>query len=393
MGVMVVLFLLATTVLVLTTHLTRMSTMQTSTVKSLHMADAGLNAYLYGLRRDPMYYVSNPTMGPIALEDGFWSVEVSPPASPSDPLLVYATGSIPSYEVTRTIVAEVAFPTYAEYMFLTDADINIGSGALIEGKVRSNGSIDNDGNVTGDVLAVGTVGGSGTFGGQRLPGSAPVDFAQVTTDLNIMRGVADAAGTLFQSSGGIGYKIELAGSMARIYRVTGYNGSGEPVASQIAYIAIPSEGVIFFDERVWVSGTYSAKLTIGCNNSIYVCNHLQPTSLDSDYTCGLVASQHVVVPTWYPSLPTNLTLTAAMLAQNGSIYGDYQSGVTKNSITITGSMAYAEYGYFAVSSGSTVTAGFKQRVYSYDYRLETEPPPYFPRLRDGSLKVKTWFEE
>jgi hypothetical protein len=29
----------------------------------------------------------------------------------------------------------------------------------------------------------------------------------------------------------------------------------------------------------------------------------------------------------------------------------------------------------------------------YDQCTKIEPPPHYPRLRDGSLKVTTWFED
>jgi hypothetical protein len=390
----VILFLLATALLTLATGLISATESQTAVTKATHMADAGLNAYLYELRRDPTYYVSHDTLEG-ELEDGRWVVTAEPPAAPGDPLVLHATGAIPSMGTTNTVTAEVRFPTYAEYIFLSDADINIGADAVIYGRIRSNGDIDNKGRVTGRAFAAGsiTVSGAGVFDDGFEANQPAVDFSQVTVDMQAMKQVAQDSGTYYGASGGSGYYARLSGTQVVVSRVTGGTSTGNLTKSQIAILTVPASGVLYFNEDVWVSGTYSTKLTIAGARDIYIDDNLGPQNMSSPHTCGLVAQRSVIVPSWYPNLPNNMTLTAAMLAQTGSIYGDYHTGVTKNKITINGSMAYSDYGYFALYSGSTVTAGFKSRSYNYDQRLEVEPPPMYPRLRDGSLRINTWFEE
>ncbi|TDB39535.1 MAG: hypothetical protein D9V44_00760 [Actinobacteria bacterium] len=391
-AVSAILFLLATMVIILANLLTTNTQSQEGRTKALHMADAGLNAYLYELRRDPGYYVTNPTLGPTSQDDGVWTVTAEAPAL-NEPLRLTATGSIPGLDVTRTVVASVRFPTYAEYMFLSNADLNIGADALIDGKIRSNGNVANAGEVTGKVSASGSVTGSGTFG-QGSEGNVPtIDFSQVTVDMANMKSVAVGSNAYFSGSGGYGFRVVLNGSSARIERVTGGTGTGNLTTTLIRSLTVPSEGVLYFDEDVWVQGNYSTMVTIGCSRDIYVADNLTPSQPNRPFTCGLVAARSVIVPSWYPSMPQFMTLDAAMLAQTGTIYGDYRSGVTKSKITITGSMSYNTFGYFALYTGNTVTAGFRQRAYLYDPRLELYPPPYYPMLRDGSLKVSTWVEQ
>lgn len=392
-SISVILFMLVTVLFILTANLQASTRSQVAQTKATHMADAGLNAYLYELRRNPTYYLSNPTLGPTTLGDGVWSAVADAPVAPGAPLVVHATGSIPSMGVTETIIAEVRFPTYAAYMFLTDADLNIGADAVIDGKIRSNGDVDNSGRVTGRVFAAGSVSGTGQFDDSWLEGQPIVDFSQVTMDMQIMRQLADDAGVFFTASGGLGFRAVLNGTTVAVYRVTGGVSTGNLTTTLIRVVTVPSEGVLYFDEDVWVSGSYSTKLTIAGARDIYIDADLEPSQLNRPFTCGLVAQRNVIVPTWYPSLPQSMTLTAAMLAQTGSIYGDYHTGVTKTKITINGSMAYNDYGYFALYSGGSVIAGFRARDYNYDERLEVEPPPHFPQLRDGSLNVSTWFEE
>lgn len=395
MVISAVLFLLLTALLTLVSAQLSGTELQAANTKATHMADAGLNAYLYELRRNPTFYTTSPTLGPTTLDDGEWTVVATPPTTPSGPLLLTATGTIPQASVTKRIVAEVRFPTYADYMFLSDADLNIGADAVITGRIRSNGNIANAGRVTGRATAAGTVStsGSGAFEDGYDAHQAAVDFSQVTVDMQVMRQTAEGSGTYYASSGGSGFKVVISGNRLQISRVTGGLSSGNLTTQVIGLVTIPSSGVVYFNEDVWVSGTYSTKLTIASSRDIYVDGDLAPTDINSTDTCGLVAQRNIVVPSWYPNLPTNMTLTAAMLAQTGSIYGDYHNGVTKNKITITGSMAYSDYGYFALYSGNTVVAGFKARSYNYDPRLEIEPPPSYPRLRDGSLRVSTWLED
>lgn len=390
-----ILFMLLTVLLMLVATQLSGTELQAANTKATHMADAGLNAYLYELRRNPTFYTAQPTLGPTTLDDGEWTVTATPPTTPGGPLVLTATGTIPNLNATRSIVAEVRFPTYAEYMFLSDADLNIGADAVITGRIRSNGNITNAGRVTGRATAAGTIAtsGGGSFEGGYDALQPKVDFSQVTVDMQVMRQTAEASGTYYASSGGSGFKVVANGDRVQINRVTGGLSTGNLTTQVIALVNVPSSGVLYFNEDVWVSGTYSTKLTIASSRDIYVDGNLDPADMHSTDTCGLVAQRNIIVPSWYPNLPTNMTLTAAMLAQTGSIYGDYHNGVTKTKITITGSMAYSDYGYFALYSGSTVVAGFKARSYTYDPRLEIEPPPSYPRLRDGTLKVSTWFED
>jgi len=393
MIVMMIVFVLVTLMLGVATNSTIDSRRQVARTKALHMADAGLNAYLYELRRNPNFYVANPQLGPTAEEEGSWVVTATAPTQ-TTPLTLHARGTIPAYGMEEAITARVAFPTFADYMFLADDDLNVGAGATIEGKVRSNGNITNAGRITGVAEAVGTITGSGVFEKGKVPGSPQVDFAQVTADLADIRQAAQAAGTDYAASGVQGYYVVLEGGSARISKVTGGMANGNLTFQVPAtVVTIPSSGVLYFNDRVWVSGEYSARVTIASSRDIYIPKDLVPSNPNSPQTCGLIASNNIIVPYWYPDAPTNMRITAALLAQNGAIYADLKNGVVANKVTITGSMSYRQYGYFAQQSGNTVVAGFRTRVYSYDPRLEVNPPPMYPQIKDGSLKISVWNED
>ncbi|HET6351186.1 MAG TPA: hypothetical protein VFG89_03520 [Coriobacteriia bacterium] len=387
--VMVMLFVLATMVLAMVAQSTFSSTRRTAQTKAVHMADAGLNAYLYELRRNPSYYVAHPTLGPTTLEDGTWSVASTAPTS-EDPLMLRVTGAIPSMDSTSVVIASVRFPTYADYMFLTDAFNRIGSGATIVGKVRSNEYIENDGRITGVAEAVDHISGSGVFGGGKKCPVPIVDFAQVTADLGDIRNMATAAGTYFGPSGALGYRATVSGNRVTVLKITAMNTTTGVISSSttVGIYTIPASGVMYFNDKVYVSGTYSERLTIASAQTIYIVDNFVPANLNSTATSGLIGAQDIIVPTRFTSVPSTMQVTAALLAQNGQIYGECYSGYYKTKITILGSIACKGQPYFV--SGST---GWASRVYDYDERLDIHPPPMFPQIRDGTLKISTWNED
>jgi hypothetical protein len=398
-GVSVILFLLATTILVVSSYLTMMTQAQEVRLKAVHVADAGLNAYLYELRRDPLYYVDHPVLGPTVQEDGSWIVTATAPTT-VDALTLRAEGRLGSSPASVTVVATVRFPTFADYMFLSGTDINIGAGALITGKVRSNGNIDNDGEITGAAYAVGTITGSGRFGTAlplgsqtRYPGDAEIDFGQVSTDTEAMREAAVAAGSYLDASGSSGYRITFSGTTYTAQKVTGGMNDGNlHLDPTVITRTIPPVGVLYVLGDAWVSGSYSTPVTVCGSNDIYVPDNYGPADIGSRVTGGLVARRNIIVPTFYASVPTSMTLTAALLAQTGTVFGDLSTSTLKNHMTINGSNAYSTYGYFVQMSGSTPIRGWRTRDYKYDPRLDLYPPPRFPIIHEGSLKVNTWME-
>jgi hypothetical protein len=406
-GVVTVLFLLTTMLVVVSNYMLTSGRQQEIRVKTVHVADAGLNAYLYELRRDSLYYQTNPTLGPVVQDDGVWVVTAMPPTSTS-PLTLRAEGRLNSQATSKTVVATVRFPTFADYMFLSNADINIGADAYIVGKVRSNGNVNNAGEITGSTYAKGTITGAGQFGTAlpsgstvKFPGQVTVDFSQVTADTNVILAAATASGTYYAApgTGYVGYKVTVTGTTYTCEKVKSVTTNGTMVTEAIVGQtgkAIPASGVLYFagtTTDVYVQGTYDKPITICSMRDIYIINDYKPVNALSANTAGLIAKRNNIVPTGYTSVPQDMILTAALLSQEGSTYGDLSTTVIKNSIVITGSNSYFTYGYFAQYSGSTVTRGFANRTYAYDQRLDLYAPPRYPVVHDGSLKVNTWIED
>lgn len=405
-SLVLILFVAATALIILVNYATASQKVQEIRVKEIHLADAGINAYLYQLRRDPRYYATNPTLGPTVEDDGVWFVRATPPTA-GEPLTLTAQGRLNSQPASKTVIATVRFPTFADYMFLANTDINVGAGATIMGRVRTNGNLNNNGVITLASYAAGTITGpsSAVFGRDlpagsvaKYPGQPKIDFAEVKADMDEMRTTAQAnlPSTYFAASGysNGGYLIRFTNNTFTRTTVSGVSGRAVTTVGGTTTlpIPIPPSGIIYVQDNVWVEGTYSAPCTVAGAKNIYIVSNVKPLVADANYTLGLIAAQNVIVPTEYDSISsdTTTTIVAAMLAQSGAIYGNLVSGVTKPGLHIQGSMAYNTYGYFA--SGDPATAGFRKRLYQYDARLEDYPPPMYPQSKTGTLRVNSWVE-
>jgi hypothetical protein len=394
LGISVIVLLFVTIALTLVTYQTVASGKEESRVKALHVADSGIDAYMYELRKN------NTFMGSLngAEADGSWVVTASPPTTAA-PLTLRSVGTVPGRNQSRSVVATVRFPTFADYMFLTNTYINIGNGATIMGKVRANGNIQNGGNITGSATTAGTYtgnygGSNGTLGVSPAIQHAPsVDFGTVVADLAAMKTAATSSSTYFGAiaSGATGYRMTFSGS-GITFTVEKVNAttSGLTVVSTVGTYNIPANGIVYFDDEVWVRGSYAAMCTVACSKDIYISENITASDPNQAYTLGLIADSDIILPIGYTTFPTNMTIQACMVARQGTIYADTNTypNTTRTKVEIDGSMAYNTFSWF--QSGS---AGFSTRVYNYDERANLNPPPSFPVVHDGTLKVSTWVDQ
>jgi hypothetical protein len=383
-----VLFVLTTLIISLTVYRTDAVSHQTSRERAVAAADAGLNAYLYRLANVSGFLTSLSG----SFDGVSWVVTATPPAS-GVPLTLRSRATVAN-GATRVVVAQVKFPTFAEYAWLSNNDINVGSGATIYGKMHSNADITNAGTITDRATAVGTCTGSGTWGYPTYiapkSGARSISFAAVSTDMAEMKILAQQNNptTYWPALGstGLGYEVVLSGVYATVYRVTASSGSGgtggPTTKTSLGTAAVPANGVMYFDDDVWVQGTYDAGVTIvSGTRSIRPSGNIVAQDV-SNHTksLGLIAYDSIIMPASWSSLPTNLTIQCAMLAQTGQITSESGS---KASITLRGSMA----SYLTPS----MTQGFTTRYYYYDGQLDFFPPPKYPSTGD-KLHFKSWIE-
>lgn len=413
-----ILFILTTMLLMFASSQTSLASRDEKSQKRLHLADAGLNAYLFELKRDPNYWSLNPTMGPHVTADGTWTVSA---AKSGEYLVVRSSATAVGAQGTRTVVSKVTFPTFADYTMLSDGPVRIGADAVIYGKIHSNSALTGGSSGyavehAGKLYAVEGVPGSGQIyavGRILTVGSAwyveggtaglhsnqdVVDFTQVTQDLDDIRVRAVASNTRFTiPTSGIGYRLTLAGGGYTLHRVAGNKYTGGLTYTLVQSGTIPSTGVFYFDGDVWVQGNYGVMVTVASAGDILICQNITATTPSLKKTCGLIAAKNVWIPDSYSltEMPTDLTIQAALVAMTGKC-GAYLSGVNprlRTRATFLGSRAYKlPSGAVAVDGSGRELYGFSNRTYTYDANLDSNPPPMFPVIHAGSLKVVTWTE-
>jgi len=434
-----ILFLLATTLVMLSTQTTVNASNQVQRTRALHAADAGINDYLYHLSRSIDYWSSHSDTASSTAGTS-WTVHATRPNGVG-PVFLTAVGTVPAANgaktVSRTVKASVQSPTFADYTFLFNTSVSIGSGAIIKGNVRSNSSISNDGEITGNAYAASSYGGSGKCDGTIYQNYGTQSFA--TVDYGLLKSTAATDSTDFSSlptyeqvnatgtpvyRAYLGYNVVLnggGGTITPIRSLSTNAGTMTVDASRATSFTVGPHGVLYFDDPIWVSGTYGCKVTIAdaadveergsngiyysgasgfnttgtvvgslsniANSTVYLWNNLVPDDAASDHVCGIVAKGDVSVPSEYDTMPTNLTVQSAILTTMGSMHADMVSGQTKNHFQFTGARAQMDDGGF-----TSTNEGFDSRDYWYDQRLNMTPPPNFPPLGDGSLKVQSWVE-
>lgn len=147
--------------------------------------------------------------------------------------------------------------------------------------------------------------------------------------------------------------------------------------------AIPSNGVIFVEDNLWLDGQVNGKkvtivgadLTSNTSPSVYIANDLLYTNYDGSDIIGVIGQQNISIP---KSSDTNLRIDGALLAQQGKVgRPDYGTSDSKNSITVNGAIATNQRYGFAWTNGSQ-NWGYTTRNLYYDNNLLYYPPPYFP---------------
>lgn len=160
---------------------------------------------------------------------------------------------------------------------------------------------------------------------------------------------------------------------------------------------IPSNGVIFVNDHVWVEGVIeNARVTIAAgiigntdptkHANITVNENLKYTNYDGKDSIGLIAQGNINVGMLSAD---NLRIDAALVAENGRAGRYYYNNSCTNSVrstlTLYGMIAsYIRYG-FAYTDGK----GYDTRNIIYDNNLLYGPPPSFPQATN-QYEVISW---
>jgi hypothetical protein len=397
---------------------------------AFNIAEAGINYYLWHLSHNSTDYTDGNTpsgsapYGPFVHNYtdqagnviGTYTLYVTPPSNGSTITTVKSIGQVNGLKGTRTILAQLGIPSFANYVLLTNTEVWFGPTESSSGPVQSNVGVHYDGTNNGPVMAASTsytpaaqFGGDGAVhngvwgnGGPKSQWQFPVpavDFNSVTADLSALKTQAQSNGVLLAASGKAGYYLNLkADGSIDIYKVNSENGGGISTTF-VRNQAAPTNGILYVSDNVWVGGIgFPGRITIASgvlpstpstNTTIKINGNLTYAAKDGSASIGLIAQKDIAVPQYAPS---NLEIDAALLAQTGHVWFPLVNGVTKNSLTLYGAIATNNYWTWNwVNGGGGLVSGYNTDTNTFDTHLTFAPPPQFPTT--GSYSILNWREQ
>lgn len=259
----------------------------------------------------------------------------------------------------------------------------------------------------------GSCGGSPNFeaGGTEPEGAGYEQFPATNTDMEAdIPTTNDGGGCLFYGP----WTLVFSNGQMQSYPTPGSTGSSASAPTGASYacestynsqnktwssIPIPPNGLLYDANEtscgnscgsstyadVSVQGTVgssstSEQVTVGSQYDINITDNLVDYSQNGSFgtnMIGLSAAEAIEIPAMGPN--TNLTVDAAMVALNDSIYlPGWSNAAKQGTFTVNGSMAQDYRGPIGTFNSSTgvIETGYA-KSYNYDPRLEYEQPPYF----------------
>jgi len=436
------------------------------------------------------------------VNEGTYTLWINPTGNGSTVVTVRSIGQAAGTGITRTVQAQIGSPSFASYAVASDSALWFGSTETADGPVDSNEGVRMDGPNDSTVSSANAtyvpsteLGGNGST---SEPGvwcspsvTSPVncntrsksawtypvpqiDFDQVSSSLCTMKKVAFAnysstsslatqsnACTQTPSTRTNAYVPELSSSFSTtkgyliklnsnntydLLKVNSENDRLTPYTSALGTtavatgISIPSSGVIFVEDNVWVltPTNFNGRVTIASgrlatsnNTDIVIAGPLLYAAKNGSDSIGLVAEDSIFIAPYAPASASgyssgtfNYEVDGALLAENGNVeYGEngdstsypagyrtspstcargwtspnqtmtfYGSVATRQTWTwswLVGGSPCGDAAYDSINGQGYIT-GFENDTTQYDYNLEYSPPPSYP-LTSG-YNILSWRE-
>jgi len=407
---------------------------QTAKSNALEAAEAGLNYYYWyvihtlegkSCSQLTTYWSTTPLGvpyydGQLKNQSGTviaeYKIEVTPPARCSTIIMAKITGWDKNHPtIKRTITARLRKPSWTEYSVVANDIMRFGTGTETWGPVFSNNGIHFDGVAHNLVSSnIPTTYFDPDYGVDKpgvwtaLPDESQVflagkefpdtykDFNQIGVDFGgIMKPAAQQEGLYLPSLRGnphCGYHIILRNDdKVNVSQIRSCGPSSYEIKNEKNLVTydLPSNGLIFAEENVWVEGTIKdARLTIaaadtigGETTNIYLFHDVNYTYHDGRDVLGLIAKDNVTVGLYSNDY---LNIDAALVAETGRVGRDYYRSsdsltyYKRNTITVNGMIATNRRYGFAWTCGESHCSGYRTRNIIYDNNLLYYPPPFFP---------------
>jgi hypothetical protein len=345
---------------------------------------------------------------------GVYKVEIDPNNSNPGSFLKRYTITVEgrvvtsAFTVTKTVEVEVSRENFAQFIYFTNYEEYSGqniwffNGDIIQGPVHSNDQI----NIYGSPTFMGLVTSHASsfnyyHGGppQDNPdfqqgyqlGVATIDMEK-HKNLSTLESLSTSGGLKLNSDANI--QLNSNGTVTYWLRIGGTWTS--PVWGTATTVSIPSNGVLYVEGKVRVSGTLNGRLSIASEDAIYISQNITYSVSPTDPNCtdalGLIAANNIVVDKSSPS-GSSLIIHATMMAFDGAFYvNNYASIPVMGNLTVYGGIIQNRRGPVGTFSGSTGQrlSGYL-KDYHYDLRVTDEPPPYFPTT--GKYDRDAWEEQ
>ena len=426
--------------------------------KAVQIAEAGLDFYKWYLAHYPndlngptntLPYVANYD-DPEGPAFGAYSITTSGTStcgvvSAIDITSTGYTNEKPDFK--RTLTARYARPSVAEYAFILNSNVWVGEDKDVIGPYHSNGGIRMDGpnqsivtSAENTWLCTGSFGCSGSQTRPGIFGASPgsalwefpipnIDFAGISVDLTAMKTRAQASGLYFATISGrnprYGYHMILKPNRTvDVYRVTNseqiwsdtveddWTQRYERITAQTLlgnYAIPPNCGLIFAEDRIWLEGTTTGKVTVAAahvSSGTYAPDILITGNLAYASSTGhgltAIAENNINIPL---VVPNDLSMRGIFIAQGGQfgrnnytedgdedVPSTYDSYVKRNSLTLYGTIVSNGREGTKWVSGNTFISGFNDRYNSYDRDLALDPPPLTPYTSDDYTFIE-WHEQ
>ncbi|MEI6498640.1 MAG: hypothetical protein WCO23_01630 [bacterium] len=397
-------------------------------VAAMSISEAGINYYLWHLAHNDADYcdggvcVGDAPFGPFTHDFtnqagesiGNYDLYITPPSVDRQVVTVKSIGRVNGKSPTKTIVAELAIPSFTKYTLLSSSEqLWVGSGEKINGSVHvNNNGLYNEGEIVGEATSTEAeytswnwgaqpgVAGPGLFDDGKMFPVPPVDLNQISVDINGLKTLSSENGKYIESSGSKGYHIVLKGNNFDLYKVSKFDNTNLTITTQasIGNYSYPSNGIIFVSDNLWIDGNINdTKITViaadpTANQNqmkrIVIPDKITYSDYDGSDKIGLISQTDILLT---KNVPTEMEIDAAMIAKNGQIRID-NFGQIKNKIRVYGSMAHNGgllWSYGATSNN--ITSGYRLTETDMDPYNILNPPPEFPKT--GTYSVLSWREE
>ncbi len=425
------------------------------------------------------------------VNEGTYTLYINPPTNNSTVVTIRSIGQTLNSNITKTVQAQIGVPSFASYGVVSDSALWFGNNETADGPIFSNQGIRIDGANTSTVSSANStynpsvnVGGDGNFHpgvwcdssvttpvncntrskSNWLYPVPTVDFNQVSSYLCSLKKQAFSSSSVTSSlnsnsnacsqtpnestqayiqrsttSANInkGYLIELnPDGTYNLYRVNNQNDLNSSYLSALSTQlissnnAIPSNGVIYVEDNVWVLSNpdFHGRVTIAAGrlssassnsySNITIVGPLLYSTKNGADAIGLIAQNSIIIAPYAPPPNTTTSFTfeidGALLAENGNVWFPdvYNSNpyicttgwvLPSQKFLFYGSVATRQtwtwswldggypcgYGVYDSGSGNYIS-GFLNNTTQYDYNLQYSPPPDYP-LTSG-YKILSWRE-